>query len=162
MSNAIYPLFKKALLSGGGPDLLSVDVKVALIDTDVYVYDAAHEFMADVPSGAVIAISPVLAGKTISDLAAFNSTDPVFPAVTGAQSEALILFIDTGVDATSRLIAFQDTGVTGLPTWLPIGALAITTAVSRERGSSTSTGAARQPRSTGGPMDLRDRGWDIC
>jgi hypothetical protein len=116
MANAIYPLYKKAAMTTGAGNLLTADVKVALIDTGTYSYAATDEFMSDVASGAIIAISPTLTTPAVSDVGAFDSDDPVFAAVTGNQSEALILFIDNGGDdATSRLIAYQDTGVTGLP-----------------------------------------------
>lgn len=115
MANAIYPLYKKACLSGTGPDLAAVDVKIALIDTLSYAYDAAHEFLSDIASGAIIALSNTLTSPTISDLAAFDSADPVFSAATGNQSEAIIGFVDTGDPATSRLIFYQDSEVAGLP-----------------------------------------------
>jgi hypothetical protein len=35
--------------------------------------------------------------------------------VTGNSIEALLIYIDTGSAATSRLVAYIDTGVTGLP-----------------------------------------------
>jgi len=38
-----------------------------------------------------------------------------YTAVTGASIEALLIYIDTGSAATSRLVAYIDTGVTGLP-----------------------------------------------
>jgi len=38
-----------------------------------------------------------------------------FSSVSGNQSEALIIYIHTGNEATSRLVAYIDTGVTGLP-----------------------------------------------
>ena len=38
-----------------------------------------------------------------------------FPAVSGNTAEALVFYIDTGTAGTSRLIAFMDAGVTGLP-----------------------------------------------
>jgi hypothetical protein len=115
MANKVYPLYKKAAMTGDGPDLLSVDVKIALIDLGLYSYDDADEFLSDIPSGAIIALTPALANRTISDLAAFDSDDPTFPDVSGNQSEAIVGFVDTGNDATSRLIFFQDTDVTGLP-----------------------------------------------
>jgi hypothetical protein len=55
-----------------------------------------------------------LASKTFAN-GVFDSADPSFTAVTGDVSEALILFIDTGTPSTSRLIAFYDAGVGGLP-----------------------------------------------
>jgi hypothetical protein len=92
----------------------TVDVKLLLIDLDDYAYSDAHEFLSDIAAG-IIATSPALTGKTVSDLGAFDCDDPVFAAVAGNQSEALICFIDTGTPSTSRLVVFQDTGVTGLP-----------------------------------------------
>jgi hypothetical protein len=35
--------------------------------------------------------------------------------VSGASIEAIVLYVHTGTDSTSRLIIYQDTGVTGLP-----------------------------------------------
>jgi hypothetical protein len=43
------------------------------------------------------------------------SANPIFLSVTGDQLEAVILFIDTADESTSRLIMFQDTGITGMP-----------------------------------------------
>ena len=37
------------------------------------------------------------------------------PRSTGDQCEAIILYHHTGTESTSELIAFIDTGVTGLP-----------------------------------------------
>ena len=44
----------------------------------------------------------------------FRSNDVTFTSVTGASIEAIVLYKDTGTDATSPLIAFIDTA-TGLP-----------------------------------------------
>ena len=120
MANKIYPKYKKALLNGSsGVDLLANNVKVIVVNTagagTLYAYDDAHEYLSHVPAGARIATSPNLASKTVSDLAVFDSADPTLPAVTGAQSEALIGYIDTGVEGTSRLVWYQDTGITGIP-----------------------------------------------
>jgi len=43
------------------------------------------------------------------------SADPIFLSVAGDPLEPIILFIDTADESTSRLLMFQDTGVTGLP-----------------------------------------------
>ena len=115
MANAIYPKYKQAAMSNGANhDLIGGNVKVVLVDLADYSYSAAHEFLSSVPAGARVATSPNLASKTATD-GAFDSANPTFSTVTGDQSEALIIYIDTGVEATSRLVAFQDTGVTGLP-----------------------------------------------
>lgn len=115
MSNAIYPKYKEALIGGDSDIALdSGNIKVALVDLADYTYSAAHNFLDDVPAGARVAVSGNLASKTITD-GIFDAADVVLSAVTGDQAEALIIFIDTGVEATSRLVAFIDTGVTGLP-----------------------------------------------
>ena len=44
-----------------------------------------------------------------------NTDDPTFTGVSGASIEAIVLYVHTGTDSTSRLIMYQDTGVTGLP-----------------------------------------------
>ena len=43
------------------------------------------------------------------------------PGVSGVSVEAWVMIIDTGAPSTTRLVFFQDTGVTGLPV-TPAGA----------------------------------------
>ena len=53
MANAIYPKYKEAAIGGGAnTDLLTETVKVALVDTGTYIYDAVHDFYDDL-SGIV-------------------------------------------------------------------------------------------------------------
>jgi hypothetical protein len=78
-------------------------------------YNDAHEFLTDVPSGARVAASPNLTGKTVSNLADLDFDDPTFAEVVGDTLEAVMLIVDTGVEATTRLVAFQDEGLTGAP-----------------------------------------------
>lgn len=118
MANAIYPKFKEAVLqSAANSNMSSGTVKVALIDTGVYTYSAAHEFFSSVTG--VIGTPQTLGTKTFTN-GVFDAGDVTFPAVTGNNAEAIMIYIDTGTPATSRLILFQDTGVTGLPV-LPNG-----------------------------------------
>jgi len=113
MANAIYPKYKEAALSGGANhDMSTGTVKVALVDTDVYTYSDTHEFLSDL-SGTV-GTAPTLTSKTFTD-GTFDSADPTWTALSGAQVEALVIYIDTGVAGTSRLVAYIDTGQTGLP-----------------------------------------------
>ena len=113
MANAIYPKFKEQALQAG-VNLSSGDIKAVLVDLADYTYSTAHEFLSDVALAGRVATSPNLASKTFTN-GLFDAADVSFTAVTGDQSEALILYIDTGTAGTSRLIAFFDTGVTGLP-----------------------------------------------
>lgn len=111
--NAIFPLFKQALLAGtGGTDMSAGTVKALLIDTDTYTYSAAHEFLDDL--SGVVATSSALGSKTFTN-GTFDSADVTWSSVTGATAEAVALILDTGTPSTSRVILFLDTGQTGLP-----------------------------------------------
>lgn len=115
MANALYPKTKAKMLQGA-INLLTANVKAILIDTDDYQFNAAHEFLAAIPAGARVATSPNLANKTIDAATAkFDSDDVVIPSVTGDQLEAIVLVVDTGDEATSPLLMFQDTGITNAP-----------------------------------------------
>lgn len=114
MSNALYPKYKEALITGSSNISLSAGtVKVLLIDSADYTYSASHQFLSDVAGAAIVATSSALTGKTVTN-GLFDADDTSFSSVSGDVSEALIYYIDTGSSATSRLVYFEDTGVTGL------------------------------------------------
>jgi hypothetical protein len=112
MANAVYPLAKQAFLQGNLD--LDDDVRAILVDLADYTYSAAHEFLSSVPVAAREETSTALTGKTFTN-GVFDSDNPSFPGAVGDPCEAIILYQHTGSDATARLIAFFDTGVTGLP-----------------------------------------------
>jgi hypothetical protein len=116
VANALYPKtkakFMKALfdLSSG-----SLNMRVIAIDLSDYTYSASHEFVSDL-TAAIIKKSNILTGKTVNlTTGAFDSDDPTLQAVTGDDIDALVLVIDTGSDATSPLVMFQDTGISTVP-----------------------------------------------
>lgn len=112
MASAIYPKYKEAILqSAANTNMSSGTVKAALIDTAVYTYSAAHEFYSSV--SGVIGTPATLGTKTFTN-GVFDAADTTWTAVSGASVEAIIIYIDTGVAATSPLIAYIDSG-TGLP-----------------------------------------------
>lgn len=112
MANAIYPKAKEAALQGN-LDLSGGTVKLALVDTGTYTYSASHEFYSSV-SSAVVGTPQTLGSKTFT-AGKFVTGNATFSAVSGNTVEALVLYIDTGNAATSQLIAYLDTGQTGLP-----------------------------------------------
>lgn len=115
MANAIYPLYKQALLDDDSNiDLNDGDVRVILVDTNDYTYSAAHQFLSDVTAGARVSTSTALQNTTVTN-GTFDADDITLATVTGDQSEALIIYIHTGVEGTSRLVAYLDTSITGLP-----------------------------------------------
>jgi hypothetical protein len=113
MANAIYPKFKERALQGV-VDLATTAVRVILIDTSDYTYDTRHEYLSSVPVAARVATSAALGSKTFTD-GTFDAANTTFHSVSGDRCEALILYVDTGTAATSRLIAYLDSGVAGLP-----------------------------------------------
>lgn len=113
MANAIYKKTKQLML-GADIDLAVDDIKAVLIDTALYTVDAAtDEFLSAIAAGARIATSGNLANKTITD-GVFDADDIQLNAVSGAESEAIVIYKDTGVAGSSPLIAYIDTA-TGLP-----------------------------------------------
>ncbi|MCA3173880.1 MAG: hypothetical protein ING25_12695 [Burkholderiales bacterium] len=87
-------------------------VKVALVDTGVYTYSAAHEFLTSLTG--VVGTAQIVGSKTFTD-GVFDGTDVTYTAVTGNSAEALVFYIDTGTAATSRLVSYIDSGFSGLP-----------------------------------------------
>jgi hypothetical protein len=113
MANAIYPLYKQALLdASANVDINDGTVKVALVDTGVYTYSAAHEFLTSLTG--VVNTAQTINNTTVTN-GVFDGDDVTYTAVSGNTVEALVIYIDTGVSSTSRLVAYIDTGVTGLP-----------------------------------------------
>lgn len=115
MANKIYPKYKEALLAGDtNISLTTGDIKAVLVDLADYSYSDTHDFLSDIAAGGRVSTSANLVSKTVSN-GTFDAADFSFASVTGDQAEAIVLYIDTGVEATSRLVAFFDTGITGIP-----------------------------------------------
>lgn len=113
MANAIYPLYKQAIISGGSNTNLSTgDVRCAMVDTGTYTYNAAHEFYSSITG--VVGTPALTASKSVTN-GVFDAADITYTSVSGASAEALVFYVDTGVAGTSRLVAFIDVGWTGLP-----------------------------------------------
>jgi len=125
LANALYPLWKEQLLQFTTNNNLSAGtVKVALIDTGVYTYSAAHQFFSSA-SSASIGTPQTIGSKTFTN-GVFDGADVTFTTVTGNSVEALIIYVDTGTAGTSPLVAYIDTSVTGLPVTPNGGNIAIT------------------------------------
>mgnify|MGYP001232360355 CR=1 FL=1 len=114
MANAVYPKYKELLLgTQTASSLTAGTVKVALVDTGTYTYSAAHNFYDDI-SGVVGTPQTIGTVTVVNGL--FDGDNVTFSAVSGATCEALVIYIDTaGAAGTDPLVAYIDTGVTGLP-----------------------------------------------
>lgn len=117
MANALYPKFKQALLNKTH-DLDTDSIRAILADAADYTYSSAHDFLDDVAAGARVATSSGLGSPTIVD-GVFDTADFSWTAVTGDQSEQIILYNHdgngAGADAARQLVAFYDTSITGMP-----------------------------------------------
>lgn len=113
MANAIYPNGKENF-AAGNIDWDANDIRIILVDLADYTYNAAHDALDDVPAGARVAVSGNLANKTNVD-GVLDADDVTLSAVTGDQSEAIIMYKHTGTESNSWLIAYWDTGITGIP-----------------------------------------------
>lgn len=114
MTKALYDLGREGFL-GGDIDWDANTIKAVLVDTGAYALNlATHQFLSDIPAGARIATSAALTSKTKAAGVA-DAADVTFTAVPGPTTiEAVVLYQDTGVAGTSRLISYDDEG-TNLP-----------------------------------------------
>jgi hypothetical protein len=109
MANAFYTPYREWLLA----HLATDTIKAQLVDAADYTYSAAHQYLSDIPSGARVGAAVTLTSKSITG-GVFDAADASVPTVTGDPAEAVVLYVDTGVEATSRLICYLDSGA-GLP-----------------------------------------------
>lgn len=101
--------------NGDGIDFVGDDIKLVLVDLGVYTPDKANdEFLDDIPGGALVSTTLNLTGKTnVGGL--LDADDSSFPGTAaGTTCAAYVAYQDTGVAATSRLLALVDDAV-GLP-----------------------------------------------
>jgi hypothetical protein len=109
--NALYTSALVALLDGA-LDLKDGDVRAILVEiAGGYTFSAAHDFLDDVPAGARVGSAVALTGKSITG-GVFNASSPITFTTPpdGRQVDAWVLYLHTGTEATSMLIAYIDTG----------------------------------------------------
>lgn len=118
MANAIYPKFKEELAKVNANNALNssegtTGVYAALVDTGTYTYSASHQFYSSL--SGVVGTDQEILSKTVTN-GTLDGTDLTFTGVTGASVEAIVLYRkNAGANTTWPLIAYIDTGVTGLP-----------------------------------------------
>jgi hypothetical protein len=113
MANALYAKGKQNILDGN-IDFSADSIKAVLLDGADYTPNlSTDDALDDVPGAAIVGTAVALASKTITD-GVFDAADTTLTAVTGDQAEYVLLYKDSGVAATSWLIALFDTA-TGLP-----------------------------------------------
>jgi hypothetical protein len=129
MANALYPKWKESLLQAIAGSALNgsgtTGVYCALVDTSTYTYSAAHQFYSSL-SGIVGTDQEIGATKTYTN-GVLDGADITFPTVSGASAEALVIYVkNAGANTTWQLVAYIDTGVTGLPVTPNSGNISVT------------------------------------
>jgi hypothetical protein len=118
VANALYPIWKQALLAGSANADLDNDNTTdgpfcALVDTGTYTYSAAHDFYDDL--SGIVGTDQRISTPTVV-VGTFDGDNLTYTAVSGASVEALIIYRhNAGANTTWRLVAYIDTSVTGLP-----------------------------------------------
>lgn len=112
MANALYDKGRQAFLEGGIAWL--TDTIKLLLATSGYTPNlATHQYVSDVGGGNEVVRSGAFAGKS-STAGVADANDVTLSAVTGSTATYIIIYKDSGVDASSPLIACIDTA-TNLP-----------------------------------------------
>jgi hypothetical protein len=139
MANAVYPLFKQALLTTGSANIsLDTDtaqdgVYCALVDTGTYTYSATHQYYNSL--AGIVGTDQRITAPTVAN-GTLKGGNITFTAVSGPTIEALVIYRhNAGANTTWRLVAYLDTGVAGLPatpngddinvTWDPTGIFSV-------------------------------------
>ena len=105
MASQLYPK--------GAAHILGAATKVDLVADTIKVlfypgaFSSANEFVSDLTGASIIARSGALSGKTTTS-GVFDANDITLTAVSGSAFTHVILYKDTGADATSPLIAIFD------------------------------------------------------
>jgi len=108
MANALYDKGRQNFLEGN-IDWLTDNIKIVFVDAADYTKDLAnHDALDDIPAGARVATSGNLSGKDATDGVA-DASDVTVSAVTGDEFEQIVIYLDSGVESTSLLIANIDT-----------------------------------------------------
>ena len=112
MANALYAKGKEKMLTGS-VNFLSDTIKVALVKNDYVQNLTVDEFYTAI-AASVLGTPQTLASKTVTN-GVFDATDVTFAAISlGSTTEGVVIYKDTGNNATSPLLAYIDT-ITGFP-----------------------------------------------
>lgn len=113
MASYLYGLGREAFLAGS-ISWSGDNIKLLLVDSADYTpAQNTDQYHADVTSGGIVATSGNLASKTVT-LGVADAADVTLSSVSGDACEYIIIYKDSGVSATSPLIAKID-DYTGLP-----------------------------------------------
>ena len=112
MANALFDKGREGFLDGS-IDWDTNDIRVVLVDHGTDTPNVStDDNLDDIAAGARVAVSGALDSPTVTNGVA-DAADEVISSVSGATVESLVIYKHTGVEGTSRLIAYIDSA-TGL------------------------------------------------
>jgi len=103
MANAMYTGGITGIMDGS-IDLLTNVIKVMLINTSNYTFNAGHTTLSNIPASAQKGYG-TLASKTVSS-GAFDAADTVISGINADDVNAAIVYSETA----NKLICYLDTG----------------------------------------------------
>lgn len=112
MSNQLFNFGREGFLDGSF-NWASNNIKVMLVKS-TYTFDNTDEFVNDMTPGSNDNGRTANLGSKTETAGVADAADTSLTATAASACNALIIFYDTGSDATARLIAYIDTA-TGLP-----------------------------------------------
>ena len=113
MANTLYDYCRQRFLEAQ-INWMTYTIKVILVSTSAYTpQTAVHQYLSDISGSARIAGPVTLTAKATTGGAA-DAADATFTSVSGSTINAIVIYKDTGTEATSPLLAYIDTA-TGLP-----------------------------------------------
>jgi hypothetical protein len=124
MANALTNVYRNNVLGDNAFTNVQLDadtLRTGFLDNADDTAVVTDEDIADILAAARVPATftswPALASKTVGivGVGVFDAADTVHTALTGDQVEQLIIAKDTGVEATSILIAIYDTFTSGMP-----------------------------------------------
>lgn len=104
MASARYPKGMKHILDAD-IDFLVNDIVAILYDAGAGAYDAADEFISDLPGAGIIDRSGPLSGKTTT-LGVFDANNETVTIVPAGTINAVIIAGDLGADSASPLVCY--------------------------------------------------------
>lgn len=112
----------------GALNLTSATLKACLVSNNV---SSSDNFLSDIDPADIVATSGALTSVTVTTDRQLNADNVVFPSLTGADIQYIVVYVDTGIPSTSMLLmsqfmSFTPAGVNATVTWGSSGVMRIT------------------------------------
>lgn len=112
MANLLYGKTKQAFFNGN-IDVTVNQIKILFVDSTYSPNISSDEFVSNIPLSSIKHRSAALSNVTTT-LGVLDADDIVISDYPGDPFKALVLYLNTNIDSTSRLIAYIDNS-SGLP-----------------------------------------------